>query len=240
MAATVNQLKELQRGMKAMGLYTGLIDGAWGPLSHGSFMNARRLTEAARKKAVAEHGIDPIFLAYCNATAWSEKVSDEFIKIVKHIAAGLAMPNNGPDDLMACMAFETGETFSPSIKNGAGAPYYGLIQFGAAAAKDVGTTVGALVKLTAEEQLFYVQKFFQPYKGKLKNLGDVYMRILWPVAVGKPDDYVLWDAKTRPTTYVQNKGLDINKDGKITKAECCAKVTQKLVAGLHPRMLKVS
>jgi len=33
--------------------------------------------------------------------------------------------------------------------------------------------------------------------------------------------------------------LDINKDGKITKAECCAKVTQKLVAGLHPKNLRV-
>lgn len=236
MAASVSTLKELQRNMKSMGVYSGTIDGAWGPLSHGAFMNARR---QALKLKQSNEVIGPVLFQYCKATAWSEKVSVEFIRVVKHIADSLDMPYTGADDLMACMAFETGETFSPTIKNGAGAPYYGLIQFGAAAAKDIGTTTGALVKLTAEEQLIFVHKFFQPYKGKLKTLGDVYLRILWPVGVGKPDDYVLWDQKTRPTTYVQNKGLDINKDGKITKAECCAKVTQKLVAGLHPKNLRV-
>lgn len=236
MAASVSTLKELQRNMKSMGVYSGTIDGAWGPLSHGAFMNARR---QALKLKQSNEVIGPVLFQYCKATAWSEKVSAEFIRIVKYIADSLGMPYTGADELMACMAFETGETFSPTIKNGAGAPYYGLIQFGAAAAKDIGTTTGALVKLTAEEQLIFVHKFFQPYKGKLKNLSDVYLRILWPAGVGKPEDYVLWDQKTRPTTYVQNKGLDINKDGKITKAECCAKVTQKLVAGLHPKNLRV-
>ncbi len=240
MAATVNQLKSLQRSMKAMGLYTGAIDGAWGPLSHGSFMNARRLSEAARKRAVEEHDLDPIFLDYCKATAWSEKVSDEFIRIVKHICDNLAMPNNGPDDLMACMAFETGETFSPTIKNGAGAPYYGLIQFGAAAAKDVGITLPALLKLTAEQQLIYVHKFFAPYKGKLKDLSDVYLRILYPVAVGKPLDYVLFSESGKGKAYAQNRGLDVNRDGKITKGEATAKVYQKLVEGLHPKNLRIN
>ncbi|MNZ97636.1 hypothetical protein D3C78_1168850 [compost metagenome] len=85
--------------------------------------------------------------------------------------------------------------------------------------------------MTAEEQLDYVYAFFKPYTGKLKTLSDIYMRILWPAAVGKPEDYVIFDQNVRPTAYVQNKGLDINKDGKVTKAECAAKVQEKYVRG---------
>lgn len=236
MSVTKETLKDLQRNMKALGFYTGLIDGSWGPLSHGAFTNARR--SVVGKKTVPE-GMTPLLFAYCKATAWSVKVSDRFVKRVNEIATLLQLGTQGPDQLMACMAFETGETFSPSIKNGAGAPYYGLIQFGAAAAKDVGTTTEKLVKMSAEEQLEYVYKFFKPYAGKLKTLSDVYARIIYPVAVGKPEDYVLF-VEGKGKAYTQNRGLDVNKDGKITKAECATKVEQKLVRGLHPTNLRIN
>lgn len=236
MAVTKETLKDLQRGLKALGLYTGLIDGAWGPISHGAFVNARRMI--VHKKAKPE-GMSDILFAYCVATAWSTKVSDQFVARVAQMASDLKLGWQGPDQLMACMAFETGETFSPSIKNGAGAPYYGLIQFGEAAAKDVGTTTAKLVKMSAEEQLEYVYKFFKPYTGKLKTLSDVYIRILYPVAVGKPEDYVLF-VEGKGKAYIQNRGLDVNKDGKITKGEAATKVEQKLVRGLHPTNLRIN
>lgn len=212
-------IKEKQRKLKELGLYEGIVDGIWGPLS-----------QAAWDKTQG----DKVVTAPFDTTRiiWATKVSREFVLKVRDIAKRLEMPTEGANWLMACMAFETGETFSPTIKNGAGAPYYGLIQFGDAAAKDSGTTVAALVKMTAEEQLEYVYRFFKPYTGKLKTLSDIYMRILWPVAVGKPEDYVIFDTKVRPTAYVQNKGLDINKDGLVTKAECAAKVQEKYVRGL--------
>lgn len=206
----VVEIKKRQKLLKDLGLYTGKVDGLWGPLS-----------EAAWNKHTS--GTQLI---------WSAKVSKEFVLKVQDIAKKLQMPTEGANWLMACMAFETGETFSPTIKNGAGAPYYGLIQFGKAAATDCGTTVEALLKMTAEEQLEYVYKFFKPYTGKLKTLSDVYSRIIWPVAVGKPEDYVIFDNKVRPTAYVQNKGLDIDRDGKVTKAECAAKVQEKYTRGL--------
>lgn len=235
MSVTKETLKQLQRDMKALGCYTGLIDGGWGPLSYGAFSNARR---AAYNKKTAPEGMTPLLFAYCKAVAWSAKVSDRFVTRTTEIAELLKLGNQGPDQLMSCMAFETGETFSPSIKNGAGAPYYGLIQFGTDAATDVGTTTAKLVKMSAEEQLEYVYKFFKPYTGKVKTLSDVYARIIYPVAVGKPEDYVLF-VEGKGKAYIQNKGLDVNKDGKITKAECAAKVEQKLVLGLHPMNLKV-
>ncbi len=238
MAANKETLKELQRQMKAAGLYSGVIDGLWGDISHGAFLNARRQSQRMKQPSVETNGIGALLFSYCKATAWSEKVSDEFVGMTQQICDDLQMGFDGADKLMACMAFETGETFSPKIKNGAGAPYYGLIQFGKAAAKDVGTTVEALVTLSAEQQLIYVHKFFKPYKGKLKTLSDVYMRILWPAAVGKPEDFIIFVNDGKSKAYMQNKGLDVNKDGKVTKAECALKVQDKLKRGLHPSNLR--
>ena len=60
------------------------------------------------------------------------------------------------------------------------------------------------------------------------------MAILWPRAVGKPEDYVLFDETNaaRHKAYIQNKGLDMNKDGKIVKKEVCAKIRKMLEKGL--------
>jgi hypothetical protein len=58
------------------------------------------------------------------------------------------------------------------------------------------------------------------------SLEDLYMAILWPVAVGKSNDYVLFSSPSK--AYEQNKGLDKNKDGNITKAEAAAKARDQL------------
>lgn len=166
--------------------------------------------------------------------AWGAKVSPLFRERVWWIADNLKL---NPDDLMACMAWESGESFSPSIKNAAGSGATGLIQFMPSTATSLGTSTAKLAAMTAEDQLNYVYKYFLPYKGRLNNLGDIYMAILWPKGVGQPDSYVLWDAGKMPTTFRQNAGLDINKDRKVTRAECLAKIKQKLQKGLLPENL---
>lgn len=160
--------------------------------------------------------------------AWGRKVSQAFRDRLFEISQILGVE---PDHLMACMAFESAETFSPSIKNAAGSGATGLIQFMPNTAKGLGTTTAALAALTAEQQLEWVLAYFMPYKGRLKTLADVYMAILWPAGIGKPDDWTLWDEVSRPTTYRQNAGLDLNKDGKITKAEAATMVLAKLERG---------
>jgi hypothetical protein len=85
--------------------------------------------------------------------------------------------------------------------------------------------------MSAEDQLFYVHKYFLPYKHRLKTIDDVYMAILWPKAIGEPDDYVLFDVISKPTTYRQNASLDFNRDGKITKAEAAKRVRDELQRG---------
>jgi hypothetical protein len=162
-------------------------------------------------------------------TAWGRKVSKEFVDKVAAIAIDLDIP---PDWLMACMAFESAESFMAGKLNLAGSGAVGLIQFMPATAKALGTSTAALAAMSAEDQLTYVAKYFRPYHGRLATLEDVYMAILWPLAVGKDDGYILFDVVSKPTTYRQNAGLDLNKDGKVTKYEAAAKVRAALQRGL--------
>ncbi len=60
------------------------------------------------------------------------------------------------------------------------------------------------------------------------------MAILWPRAVGKPDDYVLFDRAQQPTAFRQNSGLDLDRNGKVTKAECAAKLYAMREEGRRP------
>lgn len=160
--------------------------------------------------------------------AWGKKVSPEFKAKVTQIAQSLGA---NPNDLMAAMAFESGQTFSPKIRNRlSGAT--GLIQFMPSTAKRYGTTTAALAKMSAVEQLDYVQRYLQPYAGRLNTLSDVYMSILWPAAVGKGEDYAIFSKGTK--AYAQNKGLDTNHDGKVTKGEAASRVQTRLDAGKTP------
>ncbi|HWV45507.1 MAG TPA: hypothetical protein VN039_05690 [Nitrospira sp.] len=117
------------------------------------------------------------------------------------------------------MAWETAQTFSPSIKNGAGSGATGLIQFMDATAKGLGTTIENLELLSAESQLYYVKKYFEPYAKRIKTRSDMYMAIFYPKYIGLPEDTVI---SSGGAVYRQNAGFDLNRDGKITKAECTA------------------
>lgn len=164
------------------------------------------------------------------AIAWGAKVSRAFVEKVVAIAAEIGIP---PDWPMAWMAFETGETFSPKIRNAGTGVATGLIQFMPQIARDLGTSTSALALMTAVEQLDYVRAYFKSWRGKIHSIDDGYMVILWPAAVGKPDSYVLFDRDNEHLrrAYLENAGLDANHDGKITKAEAAAKVREKLRRG---------
>jgi hypothetical protein len=133
---------------------------------------------------------------------------------------------------MAVMAFETRETFAPDKKNAAGSGATGLIQFMPATANGLGTSIDALAAMSAIDQLDFVEKHFRSVVGNraLPTLSDVYMTVLLPSAVGKLESHVLFEEPS--TAYTQNKGLDVNKDGRITKIEATSKVQAKLVSGM--------
>jgi hypothetical protein len=147
-----------------------------------------------------------------------------FYKKVKEVATSLKCSHI---DLLCCMAFETGRTMNPGLRNSIGAT--GLIQFIRPTAVSLGTTTDVLSTMTRVEQMDWVLKYFK--KGPIAKLSsvtleDLYMAILWPVAVGKSNDYVLFSSPSK--AYQQNAGLDLNKDGNISKAEAASKVRDQL------------
>jgi hypothetical protein len=158
---------------------------------------------------------------------WGKRVSADFKQKIIAMASELEC---NPDYLMAAMAFESAETFSPSIQNPTSGAT-GLIQFMPATARSLGTTTADLAAMSAIRQLDYVQRYFQPYRRRLQSLSDVYMVILWPKAVGEAESNILF---SRPSVqYEQNKGLDANEDGHVTKAEAAAAVHSKLSKGMN-------
>lgn len=136
----------------------------------------------------------------------------DFVSQVKNLAVSLDVNVNW---LMFIMDFESAGTFSPSITNKFG--YVGLIQFGVLAASDLGTSTTQLKMMNVLEQLVYVDRYFKrwgKYSGGYKSFIDLYMAVLYPAAIGKPDSYLF-----TPTFSKNNPVLDLNKDAIITKGE---------------------
>lgn len=163
---------------------------------------------------------------------WGKLVTEEFRAKVRQIAKNL---NLDPNWLMAVMAFETGRTFSPSQPNKGGSGATGLIQFMPSTAIGLGTTTAKLARMTAVEQLDYVEKYYQQIRRKISGLGDAYMAVLWPIAVGRPDSYIMWERDTGPyqRQYRANDKLDINNDGVITRGEAVSRVNLAYKEGLQ-------
>lgn len=163
---------------------------------------------------------------------WAKAVSPEFLDEVQAIRDHFGWYREADGDLLTCFAFETAETFRPDIRNYAGSGAAGLIQWTSIAAVEVGMTVDQIAGLTQMEQLKLVRRYFERrHPEQIKNLDDMYMAILWPVAVGQPDGYVLQMSERQ---YRMNAGLDLDKDRRITKKEAASLVRKKREKGLRP------
>lgn len=141
-----------------------------------------------------------------------QHTSAGFRSALAEMALGLGL---NPSYIAAPMAVETGHTFSPSIQN----PFTratGLIQFMPPTATAMGTSVEALKRMSATEQLAYVKRFFAPYAGRIRPdvPGDYYLAIFYPALIGHDPGTVIYSAGD--TGYAQNAGLDRNGDGVIT------------------------
>ena len=95
-----------------------------------------------------------------------------------------------PNWLMAVINFETAGTFSPSIQNKF-TNATGLIQFMPATARGLETTVTELKSMDFLQQLDYVQRYYRPYSSRIKGFIDLYLATFFPLAIGKPDNWVL-------------------------------------------------
>lgn len=149
-------------------------------------------------------------------------VTDEFITEVENIAGRLSTK---PEHLLAAMSFETGGSFDPAKQNKIKAT--GLIQFIPPTAQALGTTVDKLKAMTSVEQLEFVEKYMDDFKGKLNTLEAVYTSIL-SGSPKKPNDVLF----RQGTLAYKLNPLDWNLDGKITAAEATTIVAARLFGGV--------
>lgn len=161
---------------------------------------------------------------------WGARVSEAFRAKVIGISSGLSFD---PNWLMAVMGFETGFTFSPAVRN-PGSSATGLIQFMQSTAIGLGTTTARLARMTAVEQLDYVEKYYEAIPAsRVRNLGDSYLAVLFPPGIGRPDSYVMWERDTGPyqREYAANSGLDREKKGYITRGDAVSVVNNSYREG---------
>lgn len=162
---------------------------------------------------------------------WGARVDQAFRVKVREVGANLGID---PNWLMAVMGFETGYTFNPAVRN-PGSSATGLIQFIESTARGLGTTTAQLARMTAVQQLDFVEAYYQPYASRVRNLGDAYLAVLFPLAIGRPDSFIMWSKDSGPyqREYALNSGLDVEKKGYITRGDAVTSVNTSYQRGLR-------
>ncbi len=113
---------------------------------------------------------------------------------------------------------QAGDSADPKVR--AANRAVGLIQFMPDTAKYLGTSTQKLYAMSAVDQLHYVYAYFKPWAGKIHSYFDLYLITFFPIAVGKPDDFIIQTDKLKASTIAkQNPFFDMNKDGQLTVGE---------------------
>lgn len=145
--------------------------------------------------------------------------TDQFFKRLAEIAGRLGIP---AEWLQHIMYSESG--FNHTAINSIGA--VGLIQFTRSTAKSLGTTADALLKMSNVEQLTYVEKYFRlqiATYGVPRSVVDCYILVFYPAMIRKGKGFALPDSM-----YAGNRGMDINRDGKITREDVKAYLEKRI------------
>lgn len=165
-----------------------------------------------------------------------EKLAPDELDTLELVARRLEIR---PEWLAAVISFETGGSFDPAQRNHwamrkakeTGKPYsgaVGLIQFMPSTARLLGTSPEELERMSFSQQLIGpVTRYFASSVGNMKSLDDVYLKVFYPAAMGKADDYVVGrrdDPGFAGRVYEQNAGFDKNADGVVTRGEICATI----------------
>src|SRR5690606_6559570 len=138
-----------------------------------------------------------------------------------------------PEYILAVMSFETGGSFSPGVRNGVGSGATGLIQFMPTTARELGTSTDALARMSAVEQLEYVERYFNNRSdpGDLDTLEGVYTTVLYGSPRPDPDSTLFSQGSA---AYRMNAPLDVNRDGRITAGEATSFVRQRIDGDAPP------
>ena len=155
-----------------------------------------------------------------------ERTTPEFRRRLIQIAEDLGID---PNWLTTVISFESG--FNPRAAN-TGSSATGLIQWIASTAKNkypdkfpanmTRRQVRAKIQsIGMMEQLEMIHKYFQPHKGRMHSLRDVYLAVYKPSLMRKPMDYVV--ARQGSKEYRLNK-FDHGNKGYYTVGDVAASV----------------
>jgi hypothetical protein len=118
-------------------------------------------------------------------------------------------------NVMACESL-----FDPDARNPLpGQTASGLLQIIGRTARRLGTTTKAIRRMSPLDQLRLVEKYLEPFRGRLSTLPDVYMAVFRGSIVEGDNAVVVVDSAKEPRIYALNKSFDINSDKFITKGE---------------------
>lgn len=149
----------------------------------------------------------------------------QFLQKVREVAARLGVQ---PNWLMAIMKKESGlnskavnkqKGDSSDAATRAASRATGLIQFMPDTAKYLGTTNIQLYNMSNLQQLDYVEKYFNFYKGKLKSYPDLYLATFYPLALSKPLTFVIGSEKSpeRAKAIAEDNPTMKSPTGLVTK-----------------------
>lgn len=144
-----------------------------------------------------------------------------------------------PGLVAAVMSFETGGTFDPTTRNPHSAAV-GLIQWTKKGAKSQGYDREQIARLSDFRQLDLALAWFarEHRGGRLVRPVDYYLAVFWPEAIGLPASATIIEFPSK--AYEQNKGLDVNDDGKISVGEIRERFSAVLSdAATRPRLVVV-
>lgn len=158
---------------------------------------------------------------------YKSKLSKQQVDALLSLKEKLSFNDEQLDYLIACMMFES--NLNPQAINKI-SKAVGLIQFMPSTLKSLGFDYNTVYNMSFIQQLDLVYLYFKPYCKKTKTLEDMYMAILYPSFIGKPNDKPLFVKGT--IQYNQNCALDRSNKGVITKQDACYYVKQRYNKGL--------
>ena len=169
-------------------------------------------------------------------------LTDDEIAVYTNIAR---KHNVEPQWLFAVGILESG--LQPNVKNHAGSSAVGVLQFTQKTIdnlnhnRDLVSQVGHLTRskilqMSLIEQAPIVDAYLSGVlQGRpVNNATDLYLSVLWPRAMGRDDNYVLFSKHENSKAFRQNNSFETNGDGAVTVGEVSRKVNRALASLNHP------
>ncbi|MDT0202781.1 peptidoglycan-binding protein [Nocardioides sp. AE5] len=162
-------VRALQEKLTAAGYDPHDSDGVWGDRTQAAYDAWRADNPVQVRHGSGYTSPDGFDYASVLGAADNPHVTPEFLREMEGVAQRVGAR---PEDLMSVLAVESGRTFSPSAQHPE-TRATGLLQFLPETAERLGTSVDDLARMSAVEQLPYVERLLSQNRGHLGDLASL-------------------------------------------------------------------